>query len=64
MADSHVIVIRPEPFGAGFDIAVEPAPAWANFNAERPTHRAATRYAESLRVVHGWKVRDEAGGPA
>jgi hypothetical protein len=56
-----LIIIRSEPFGVGFDITVEPAPAWANFNAERPTIKAARRYAESLRKVHGWAMRDLSG---
>jgi hypothetical protein len=64
MPEQHVIVIRHEPFDLGFDITVEPAPNWANFNAERPTITAARRYAESLRTVHGWKIRDQSGEPA
>lgn len=60
----HVIIIRPEPFGVGFDITVEPSPAWGNFNQERPDHRAARRYAESLKVVNGWCIRDEPGEAA
>jgi hypothetical protein len=60
MSDPHSIVIRPEPFGAGFDITVEPGPAWSNCNTERRTLREARRYAESLRVVHpAWPIRDE-----
>lgn len=64
MADPHTIVIRREAFGVGFDIIVEPAPSWANFAVERPTLKAARRYAESLRTVHGWKIRDDVGGLA
>lgn len=60
----HTIFIRPEPFGAGFDITVEPSPNWSHCNAERPTLREARRYAESLKIVHGWSVRDETGEAA
>lgn len=60
----HAIFIRPEPFGAGFDITVEPGPAWSNCNTERPTLRDARRYADSLKIVHGWPIRDETGEPA
>jgi hypothetical protein len=63
MADPQIL-IRHEAFGAGFDITVEPKPAWASFDCERPTHHAARRYAESLRTVHGWRIRDETGEPA
>lgn len=56
------ITIRTEPFGAGFEIVVVPAPGWTNYDVERPTHRDAMRYAQSLRVVHGWKIIDESGG--
>lgn len=62
MAEPHQITIRACPFGGStFDITVEPAPAWACFDAERPTIRAARRYAESLKTVHGWKVVDKSG---
>ena len=60
MADRRVI-ITPEPFGVGFDIKVEPAPEWANFDCERPTVDEARRYAAGLRTVHGWKVVDRSG---
>ncbi|NIJ32790.1 hypothetical protein [Sphingomonas oligoaromativorans] len=55
------IIIRREPFGIGFDITVEPKPAWTSFNCERPTLHAARRYAEGLHTVHGWRIRDETG---
>ena len=64
MAGEHTIVIRPEAFGAGFDIVVEPAVPWTSFDRERPTFKAARRYAESLRTVHGWRIREEIGGEA
>ncbi|WP_420142312.1 hypothetical protein [Sphingomonas sp.] len=63
MAD-HVIFIRPEPFGVGFDITVEPGRAWSNCNTERPTLREAPRYADSPKNVHGWPIRDETGEAA
>lgn len=50
--------------GAGFDVVVEPPPEWTNHNRERATHRAARRYADSLRIVHGWPVVDQSrAGP-
>jgi hypothetical protein len=64
MVAEHIIYIRPEAFGAGFDITVEPPAPWADFNRERPTLKAARRYAGSLRTVHGWRVKDETGGAA
>jgi hypothetical protein len=64
MADNHAIIIRPEPFGVGFDITVEPAPTWANFNVERPTIGAARRYACGLATVHKWRIVDQSGEAA
>lgn len=58
------IIIRPEAFGHGFDIVVEPAPGWTSYDVERPTHRDAIRYAKSLQVVHGWKIVDQTGTEA
>jgi hypothetical protein len=60
---SHTIIIRADPFGGeACDIIVQPSPAWASFDAERPTHDAARRYAEGLRTAHpDWKIRDETG---
>jgi hypothetical protein len=62
----YSIIIRPCPFGgATYDVVVEPTPAWANFDRERPTLHAARRYAESLKTVHvGWVIRDETGEAA
>lgn len=60
----HTIFIRPEAFGVGFDITVEPPVPWTSFDRERPTLKAAQRYAESLRTVHGWRIKDETGGAA
>jgi len=63
--EQHVIIICGCPFGgATYDVVVEPKPAWANFDRERPDLRAARRYAEGLRTVHGWKIRDESGAAA
>jgi hypothetical protein len=64
MAGDHVIHIRPEAFGAGFDITVEPPVAWTSFNCERPSLKAARRYADSLRTVHGWRIKEEIGDAA
>lgn len=64
-SEAHVIHIRPCPFGGPtFDITVEPAPTWANFNVERPTLKAARRYAQGLATVHKWRVSDQTGEPA
>lgn len=60
----HVIIIRGCPFGgATYDVVVEPAPAWASFNAERSTLKAARRYAQGLATVHKWRVADHTGEP-
>lgn len=61
MADRKIF-IRPAPFGQGFDVTVEPPTPWANFNQERPTLRAARRYADSLCIGHGWNVVDQCEG--
>ncbi|MBV9842398.1 MAG: hypothetical protein JOY99_12865 [Sphingomonadaceae bacterium] len=62
MAD-HAIYIRPEPFGCGYDIVIEPPILHARYNAERGTVKAARRYADSIRIVTGFKVVDETGEP-
>lgn len=54
---SRRIVIRPT--GDAFSIAIEPPPEWTGLDRERPTLRDARRYAEGLRIVHGWKVADQ-----
>ena len=64
MFEARRIFIRPEPFGCGFDVTVEPAPEWINMARERPTHREAQRYALGLRAVHGWRIVDETGEAA
>jgi len=56
------IYIRTEPLAHGFDITVEPPPEWTSYNTDRPTHAQALRYAESLKIVHGWRIFDEGGG--
>jgi hypothetical protein len=59
------IVIRSEAFGCGYDIVIEPPAAWAHYDQERPTIRAARRYAESLKIVNpSWKIDDQSGEPA
>lgn len=60
----HVIVIRPEAFGIGFDVVVEPQPAWGSFACERRDHRSAKRCADHIRIAHGWPIRDETGEKA
>lgn len=56
------ICIRPEAFGVGFDVNIEPPAPWARYDQERPTHRSARRYAESLRTIYpDWRIVDETG---
>ncbi|MDE0878315.1 MAG: hypothetical protein OSB00_06570 [Sphingomonas bacterium] len=63
MADTpdHVVVIRPEPFGVGYDVTVEPSPAGDTFDKEYPTFAGARGYARGLRLYRGWPIRDETG---
>lgn len=58
------VFIRPAMVGQVFDVSVDPPVAWSNFNQERPDIRSARRYAQSLKVVHGWGISDETGEPA
>ena len=60
----HAIIIRPEAFGCGFDVVIEPPIAFARYDQERPSVAAARRYAESLKVVTGFPIREETGGIA
>ncbi|MBV9528201.1 MAG: hypothetical protein JOZ79_07560 [Sphingomonas sp.] len=49
-ASERAIVISPEPFGAGFDVRVEPAlPDGRHFGRELATIKAARGYAHELR---------------
>jgi hypothetical protein len=57
----HRIVITPEPFGAGYDIKIEPCVTWAHNDVERPTLHEAMRYARSLKTLHGWPINDRSG---
>ena len=61
MAGERTTIITPKVGSDGYDISIEPPPNWSNFNVSRPTPRAARRYAESLRIVHGWRIRDLSG---
>jgi len=63
MADApeHVVVVRHEPFGVGFDVTVEPAPAGPTFDRECPTAAEARGYARGLRLHKGWQIRDLTG---
>ncbi|MBV9528531.1 hypothetical protein [Sphingomonas sp.] len=60
----HTIIIRPEAFGCGFDVLIDPPISYARYDQERPTLRAARRYAESLKVVTGFPIRDNNGDTA
>jgi len=47
------------PVGSLFDVVVEPRPDWPGMERHGlSTHRAAKRAADSLAIVHGWRVID------
>jgi len=47
--------------GEVFDVIFEPAAEWADLDRTGlPSHRAASRAAWALKVVHGWPIRDDA----
>lgn len=51
--------------GDGFDVVVKPVAPWNGIDRHNlPTIRAAKRAAESLSVVHGWKIADDTAGGA
>lgn len=52
------IVIRPVPFGSGFDVTVQPPVEGEAHDREFPTHRQAFGYAGGLRLVRRWTVVD------
>ena len=55
----HRIVVRPEPFGSGADVVVEPAfHTGANFDASQRSIRAAQVYAATLGRRLGMPVID------
>lgn len=59
MAAERTIIIKPSADGTAFDMVIDPAPHWAPFDAhDLPSYRAAKRKAESLRIVHGWRIKD------
>ena len=57
-----IIAIRPEPFGAGVDVMVEPPPAGVGHDREHRNICDARRYAERLSIATGWPVIDHVGG--
>lgn len=58
---SHRIIIDLEPFGAGYDVKVEPAVPGFSFDAEYPDHKSARTYARGLRLHRGWPIDDRTG---
>jgi hypothetical protein len=55
----HRIIVRPEPFGFGADVVVEPPFQGAgNFDLGRPSIQAAQAYAETLSQRLGLSVID------
>lgn len=57
------IFIRAVPFGSGFDVSVEPAPAdGIERNREFATIKEARGYASGLRLIHRWPILDQAEG--
>ena len=62
-AQTKTIRIRHAEQGDGFDVVVKPVAPWNGIDRHNlPTIRAAKRAAESLSVVHGWKVADDTAG--
>ena len=59
---SHVIAIRPEPFGVGVDVMVEPPPTGVGHDREHRNVCDARRYADRLSKATGWPVVDHVGG--
>lgn len=57
----HTIVIKPEPFGGGYDVTIEPRPDGESFDREYPTFAGARGYARGLRLHRGWPIRDLTG---
>jgi len=55
-----VIIIKPEPGERGFDVVVIPAPEGELLDRGYDNVRAARGYASGLRLIHGWKIHDEA----
>ena len=65
LRQTKTISIRPAEQGDGFDVVVMPVAPWNGVDRHNlPTVRAAKRAAESLSMVHGWKVADVTVGDA
>jgi len=58
---SHQVFIRPEVFGAGFDVIVEPPIARPSIDREFPAVSLARAYAAGVAAVSGWPIVDEVG---
>ena len=58
------IIIRPEAFGAGFDVTVVPPIEGHPLDKEFDNHRAAYGYASGLRMTLGFPVIDKTGEPS
>ena len=63
MADQplHIVVIRAEAFGVGYDVVIEPPVEGESFDREFPTFKGARGYARGLRLFRGWPIRDLTG---
>lgn len=58
----YTILIEDEEFGFSIDVIVIPAPEGVGHNREFQDYGAALEYAQELRRVTGWPLRDLAGG--
>lgn len=57
----RTILILKEPFGAGFDVKVEPPVQGEPLNMEFRDYRQARGWAQGLRTTRGWRIFDRTG---
>ena len=63
MAEDSKIYIRPEAFGAGFDVTAEPPIEGHPLDKEYPDLKHARGYASGLKMTLGFPVVDQTGEP-
>lgn len=59
MSVHHRIIVRPEAFGCGFDVVVDPPAPDEILDREFATHREARGYASGLRLTRRWPIVDQ-----
>jgi len=57
----HTIVLTHQPFGAGFDVRVEPPVDGEPLDAEFQSYQQAYGWAQGLRTTRGWRILDRTG---